>query len=196
VSRSLAIIDYGPFQLASPPRTATTWFERAAFLAGFNRGVNQHAHVHKPPLDNYGLMVTLVRHPYDWLDSYFHELKGGFCGVAEIDVLVPIVRESTSFNQFLREYLKRFPGFLGSLVRLYNPTTILRVEDLPWSAVELFGSLGATSAQLQEIVVMAPKNSRLIRYNGNGSDAPLRKAVCDAEEEYCDMFNYYPWKMR
>lgn len=190
------MIDYGPYRLASPPRTATTWFERASFLAGFERGVNQHSHVHELPEDDDGLSVTLVRHPYEWLDSYYHELKGGFCGVAEVDDLVPLVRSSIRFEQFVNLYVKQRAGFLFDLIKKYRPTTVLRVEDLPWAAVEFFGAFGASAKQLQEIIILAPRNARLNRYNGNGVDDRQKKTVCEAETEYCEAFDYIPWKMR
>lgn len=189
------MIDYGPFRFASPPRTATTWFERACYLAGFERGVNQHSHVHEPPEDDEKLSVTIVRHPYDWLESYYHELSGGFCGVAEVDLLVPLVRKSVRFEQFVQSYAKHRAGFLFDLVGTYRPSSIIRVEDLPWAAVEFFDAFDVTAEQFQEIVILAPRNSRLKQYNGNGGDT-WRKLACEAEPEYCDAFEYHPWRFR
>ena len=189
------MIDYGQFQFSSPPRTATTWFMRAAFVAGF--GVGQKAAVHTPPpTGGYSLMVSMARHPYDWLDSYYHEFKGGFCGVAEVDALVLLVRKSTSFERFLKLYVKYKTGFLGDLSRLYKADTVMRVEDLPWAAVELFQSLDVPAKRLQEIAMTAPMNRRLVRYNDNGSHGPWRRAVCEAEADYCERFEYDHWRLR
>ena len=189
------MIDYGPFRFASPPRTATTWFERACFEAGFTRGINQHAHVHEPPEDDDQLSVTMVRHPYDWLDSYYHELKGGFCGIDFIDELVPLVHKSLRFERFVRLYAKHRAGFLDDVIRRYRPTCVMRVEDMPWAAVEFFDALGATAEQLQTIIELAPRNARLRRYNGN-DDGRWRKLACEAEPEYCEAYDYYPWRLR
>lgn len=181
------MIKYKQFVFAAPPRTATTWFMKAAQDLGLGDG--SKSHVHDPaPRDWNGLVVSMVRHPYDWLYSYYYALQGGAIGVDAVDgPFVYIARESTSVDRFIRLYLKRKAGAVGEMFNTYNASTVLRVEDLPYGAGEFFESLGVPS---WSATMMLPAQNT---YNGV-TDAPnkkQRKAVVAAERALCQQYEYF-----
>ena len=183
------MIDYKLFQFASPPRTATTWFLRACDTVGLGNGFKSH--VHSPPPPDHrgkGIIVSLVRHPYDWLVSYYYGLLGGSVGVTEVDEMAPLFRQSRDFWAFGRRYIRKMPGTISKMFEAYWPTNVMRVEDLPWAAVELFEMLGIKKRLLKDVPRIRPAN---FTKRSPYVDFPrLRKAVVKAEKEFCDRYDY------
>ncbi len=184
------MIHYSTFQFASPPRTATTWFCQAAHIAGLGWGDKAHAHI--PPPENYGgVNVCLVRHPYDWLVSYYYALLGGAIGVDCVDVFVPMARESKDLKQFVRRYTIEYPGAIWDMHRAYQASIVYRVEDLPWNVIGFFESLGVKKHLLKKLETAGPTN---VCQNIPYVDFPkLKKRVCEVEKEFCERYDYDHW---
>ena len=190
------MIDYGQFQFASLPRTATTWFMRACYIS--NLGDKQHTEVHVPPNEQQSFLLTIVRHPYTWLNSYYREIRGGFINHPEVDELVPIVRDSVVFEDFLRKYVNRKPGHIWKMIKAYRASTVIRMEDLPWSAVDFFITLDVNPVLRKEVVQLEPMNKRgpfLYDDIERKRKKRLRKLVCDAEPDLCNYFDYDEWEI-
>lgn len=183
------MINYGPFQFSSPPRTATTWFLRVCSMVGYPGGFKAHAHEPIPEVwCGAGLSISLVRHPYDWLVSWYYGLQGGAVGVPEVDVFAKLVGETSSFWDFVRLYLRRQPGAITRMFSAYHASSILRVEDLPLAAMELFKALGKSEKVLKKIEGILPMNvTHDIPYVGFPR---LRRSVYKAEKGFYDRYEY------
>ena len=145
------MIDYGKFHFGACPRTGSMWVMQAAAVAGFGTGFK--AEVHTPPIKNNPgqLTVTLVRHPYEWLISYYFALQGGAVGVSLIDDLAPLVREAKDFPHFIVRYCESFAGRFTEIIRSYYSGSVIRTEDLASGIIELFRTLGVKEDRLMKI---------------------------------------------
>lgn len=144
------MIDYTLFCFSTPPMTGSTWFVKAAQLAGLGwhkpaeAVVPFHSRcqcplkcgVNKP-------RVSLVRHPCDWLALCYMQLKTDSRNYSNGDSPIPFdswpVR---TFSAFVRAYLEERPGYIGELYAQYDSDVCLRVEDLPLAFGELMDSVG------------------------------------------------------
>lgn len=179
------MIDYGYFQYASPPCTAGAWFVQAACLAGLPGA--SHSDAHKPFIGTGSLRVTTVRHPCRWLERYYIEIHRTYIHVPVVDRFR--VLPHTSFDAFIRAYLARMSGAVWDMFRDYQADSYIKMEDLPWAAVELFEACGLPKDACQQCITLAPPNdSRPVRA---GWQPSLYDRVCDAETEMMSYF-WYP----
>lgn len=181
------MIDYGTFQFAAPPRTGTTWFLKSCSMVGLGRGDKAHVHSPSPP-NVTRLNVSLIRHPYDWLCSYYHALKGGSTGVTDVDTLTPLVRNTKDFSSFIHWYTKSHSGTVSRMFDSYNADTVMKTEELKWSVVEFFDSLNIRGKLLEGVKNLPPQNvgtNRPIKIN-----LKLREKICEAESSFCNRYDY------
>ena len=183
------MMDMGLFFFASPPRTATTWVRKATMEAGILRNADR-VKVHVPHEDRPSsvLRIACVRHPCDWLRSYYTSVYPGKVGVECVDVFRPAAG-AKDFDEFVRYVLSLGPGAVGGMFRAYNADVILRVEDLPWAFVEFLESL-AVPRKLRE---------RCLSLNRQNPTKPelfptwhpsLKARVLQSEAEMVDRYEY------
>lgn len=174
------MITFNKFAFASPPRTGTTWFMKTANAAGFGEGFKAYVHI-PPPSDYGGFMVSIVRHPYDWLSSVYHELQGGKIGVPVFDAISECALGAKTF----REFIDRLPeNSLPAVFDAYRASTILRLEDMPWAADELFRAFGYKG----DIINLSPQNCSKCH---TPIDMALREHIVRREEAFCEQYDYW-----
>ena len=182
------MINYGQFQFASPPRMGCTWFMHAAGMASFTPDAVGKTTAHTPgDIGVNGMCVVMARNPYTWLSSYYHAMEGGAINVSVVDIpFARIAKEATSFGAFVAKYLDTIPGAIGKMHDAYKANTVIRLEDLPWAATEFF-QIVKPHANYEAILKAPP-------INVNSTVCPkvpmLRKAVMQAEKDYCERYEY------
>lgn len=182
------MIKYDKFFFAAAPRTGSTWFLKAASIAGLGDG--QKATLHQPPPIIWdGYLVSLVRHPYDFLISYFLSLEGGMTGVHCVDVLANYARTSANSDEFIANYLKYAPGEVGRIFDRYKASTVLKLEDFPWNTIEFFESVGVQYSNAIKIKDITPQNVR--KGHVHVVNKNLKKQVMLAERRTCEQYEYY-----
>jgi len=171
--------DYGDFQFACPPGVGGAWFCEAARVAGFSASEKDF---HTPFSSNgkmAPLKVSLVRHPWAWLGECFvHHSRGNDVGAFG-------VLSKTDIESFIEDYLNKMPGSVGKLFRMYDADTIMLIEDMPWSAIEFFHSLGCPIIKLEEIRQIPLRSSV-----EPPLDRSFRGRVMAAEKELCNHYDY------
>ncbi len=182
------MIDYGIFQFASPPRTATTWFRKVAFRAGLGEMSAAGIHTpHEPRGDV--LRVSVVRHPADWLRSYYTTIQGGHVGVGCVDKFMNLAKRSDCLNDFLVSYLAELPGAVGWMFDAYNADTILKIEDLPWAMQGVLEGAGVKRSQAHKAIEISPQN--VSRGVMPIMSPILRRDVVAAEADFCSEYEYW-----
>ena len=181
------MIDYGTFRFAAPPRTGCTWFLKACSMARLGEGLKSHVHSPSPPR-TVGLTVSLIRHPHDWLCSYFYALQGGHMGIPAVDDLSFMAKDSVDFAGFMRRYIKRCSGKVSLMFDSYNADTVMKTEELKWSSLEFFASLNVKKNLLDEIKRLPPQN--VGKNMPIKTDTKLRERVCEAESSFCNRYDY------
>jgi len=182
------MIQYKDFFFAAAPRTGTTWFIKCCSEIGL--GDKQKANLHVPPSIIWsGYLVTLVRHPYDWLVSYYLALKGGMTGVYDVDTLAEHARTAVDVDEFISRYLTYCSGTVGRIFDRYRATTVLRLEDFPWNAIELFESVGVKHDDAMKAHNITPQNAR--KGHIHIPNKQQRRQVVLAESEICERYEYY-----
>ena len=180
------MIDYGKFAFAAAPRTGTSWVRSAACAAGLGEHPSTYVHIPTEPSPN-RFSVSMVRHPCDWLLSYWHSLKGGVIGVKSVDMFAKCCWDST-FDLFIRRYVAMMPGEVGRMFFSYQADSYLKTEDLPWAFDELLGMVGVSEALRTKARTLGPQNTtNKIRACWHPS---LRQRVLDAEREMIEHFDY------
>lgn len=180
------MIDCDVFAYASPPRTATTWIKHALAQAGLPCS----GRVHEPHCSGDGkLKLTTVRHPADWLRSYFAAIWPGQIQVDCVDwVRKNFCTGQESFDGFVRAYLQS-DWTVGGMIAAYGADAVIRVEDLPWAFAEFLASVDAPT-RVQEQCLLIPaantaRNSKLPKWNPS-----LRARVLEKEYEMIELYCY------
>lgn len=182
------MIDYGIFQFASAPRTATTWFRKVAFAAGL--GERSAAGIHVPHEPRGGVLrVSMVRHPADWLASYYRTVQGGHVGVGAVDVFMGMAKESKCLNDFLKRYVAEKPGYVGYMFDAYNADTIIRLEDLPWAMQSVLEGAGVKRSLAIKSIRLSPQNVSTGLVSIMHPD--LRRKVVEVDSEFCEEYGYW-----
>jgi len=182
------VIKYKDFFFAAPPRTGSTWFIKSASIVCL--GDAQKSKLHEPPSIIWnGFLVSLVRHPYNWLCSYFLALEGGKTGVHCVDVLANYARTSSDVDEFILQYLKYCPGEVGRIFDRYMASSVLRLEDFPWNAIEFFESVGVKSEDALKVKNITPQNVR--KGHVHIVNKNLKKQVVETERKLCERYEYY-----
>lgn len=192
------MIDFGVFQLATLPRTAAKWFCDAASVCGFVPQGYHFSPCLPPPKGHNGLVISIVRHPLNWLASFHaaasadsqrhpfsdyngtdaHDLYAAACAIR-------LVNRGLNFEEFA-DLFSRQREDLWRLHSLYQASVVLRLEDFPWCAIEFFESL--TGKSCRHIAQLSPTNSLPREPLVNQA---LRDRVVAAESEYCSRYNYW-----
>lgn len=173
------------FRFATTPRTGTTWFLQACEAAGLGAGFKAHVHQPFDEKDKGAFKVSLVRHPYYWLVSYYHAILPGVTGILEVDKLHCDV---VNFREFINHYLQTCPGQVGRIFASYGADSCLRLEDMPWAACELFASLDIPSHLRNQCKYIDPVNvskKHIVR------DLTVYHSIMEAEKEMAESYDYY-----
>ena len=194
------MLQYELFDFACPERTGGLWFWKASQLAGLGIGFTRAYELEDAPKiqtrfsrvnkDN-KLRVSLVRHPCDWLASFYASFpkrpkKGvcliGPCPIAGFDVHV----------EKILDYLENPRSCIGFSIKgmfnAYKADVVVRLEDMPWAYIELLESLGVGEEYRDNVRQLKPQNvsTNLPKWNPE-----LRKRVMKAEKEMCDEYEYF-----
>lgn len=177
------MIDYPQFSFAAPPCVYSHWF---VFVAG-SAGLRPARHFPTqlvPPLPNHGkFVVSIVRHPLTWLHSYFENMKGKETRIPEVDVFRDCYQGSQNrFPIFVDAYLKKCPGAVSRLYQAYHSSNVMRVEDFPNAAADFLESFGHVT------------DCRRFAFGdscGWMHDRDIRRAVVNAEFDFCCDYEYY-----
>lgn len=184
------MIKYDRFYFAAPPRTGSTYFIKCCSEVGLGDG--QKATLHEPPpipWKGKGFLVSTVRHPYDWLCSYYLALEGGATGIHCVDVLVNHAKTSLDVDEFISKYLMYCPGEVGRIFDRYRANSVLRLEDFPWNVVEFFESVGVEHDEACKVSNITPQNAR--KGHPHIVNKDIRKQVVMVEREICERYEYY-----
>lgn len=184
------MIDYKYFTFAAAPRTGSTWFLGALASAGLGECSKAYAHTPWPRgTQDARLRVSMVRHPCDWLASYFTSIYPGSVIVAEVDEFKKQIPAAKNFNDFLNQYLEKMPGAVGRVFAAYEADAFIKVADLPYALDEFLESVGVKRAARINATELPPQNvssfMSLPRFTKE-----QRKAVLEAEAEFVEKFEF------
>ena len=180
------MVTYKRFAFASPPRTATTWFLQAVSEIGLGEGSKTKVHL-PPPNDWNGYLVSFIRHPFDWLCSYYTALSGGHVGVPAVDQFSAAAKRCDNAGQFIKWVAMSNPGAVGRMFKSYRASTILRVEDLPWCALEFFESVGADKKKIKEVASLPPHNTTKVLPI---LPKKIKRMIMESEQDFCLEYDY------
>jgi len=158
-------------------------------MAGLGRGFKSNVHTPFTENDQESFKVSLVRHPYNWLVSYYVAIYPGVVGIDPIDQLRESHgKELPTYQDFLTNYLMHHRGTVGRIFGAYQADSYIRIEDTPWAVVELFESLGVPKLGRNRCKGIPIKNSSKQHHPIIGK---LRQQVLLAEEEMVERFEYF-----
>lgn len=180
------MINFKLFEFAAPPRTGSTWFIHAMAAAGLVTDHKNQVHVPFPDAEQTAIRVSLVRHPCTWLRSYYGEIHPSILHVDCVDTFRKL--PSSSFDDFVRKYLRRMPGGVDRMYSGYRADTVLRMEDYPWNVIDLLESVGIPKEKRESCL-------RLPIVNASGKlpywKPALRERVLEAERRLLDRYEYH-----
>ncbi len=178
------MIDYGSFVYAGPPRSGTTYFMKVMSEVGLGDGFK--AHVHQQARDSGKLSVCTVRHPCQWLQSYYQEIRGGHTGIDAVDVFKGC--DFTSFEGFLYSYLYLMPGAVGNMFFSYNADSYLKLEDMPWAIEDFLTSLNVSQFDIIKINNIGPQN--ISKTLPDFPSPNVIKLIAQSEQELMETYDY------
>jgi|15BtaG_2_1085339.scaffolds.fasta_scaffold00099_12 hypothetical protein len=188
------MIRYERFSFAAAPRTASTWFIQACDAAGFVSKEGNVFSKHAPDTDPGIYKVSMVRRPVDWLQSIYYSLSGGLIGELQFDAISMFARNAINVEDFFEKYLQS-EHRVADAFNVYQPNSVVRVEDLPWAAVELFESFGASEEEGKAVAELPKVNStKLAGFPENKFpplDRKLRRRVFEKERDFCERCEYF-----
>lgn len=188
------MIDFGLFQFASAPRTASTWFTSASKAVGLcDPGrvfTVEEVHAYFPQERTGVPRITLVRHPVDWLASFFSLVYPAPLGLRS-DRLCEFCHryEVDSFDRFLELSLDWYPGIVGQFFADYDADIVLRTDRISEGFCQVMESMGIDNTALGTVRNMPPANVGL----GDSPipwDPVLRERFLDSEQEMMDRYGF------
>jgi len=174
------MIDYGKYSFAAPPCTGEDWFITASQLAGYGPGFRHHAHEPWTGSDREQLRVSIVRRPVDFLKVVYSRLENA--GISN-GILFFAALHSDSFEEFAADYVEKMPGRITELYNKYKADVVLRVEDAPWSFIELAQSLN-TDPTLVSTLRRLPVNRECGLAVPNWVAREIKETEADVYEAY------------
>lgn len=160
---------------------------KAAYDMGFGLGFKASVHIPFEGPAGHTPRIMFVRHPADWLASYFGAIQGGSVTVPCVDKFRQL--PTHYFDDFIRAYLKTMPGEVGRMYNQYNADIAMRIEDLPWTLLNFLESIGVPANQARKCKDLDRQNTNkrvLPRYTPS-----LLDRVIEAEQETLDRYDYY-----
>lgn len=132
--------------------------------------------------------MSTVRHPADWLKSYYATIWPGQIQVSCVDGLRLLCHGKETFDDLIRKYLlSRWS--IGGMFDAYGADVVIRIEDLPWAFVEFLESVGVGRKDrgkcLSVPVVNESKLGRFPRWN-----PCLRDRVIESEWNMAEKYDY------
>lgn len=144
-------------------------------------------HVHKSFLSNNTLTETTVRHPVNWLRSYYTAIYPGKVGIEAIDALS--FQDVETFDQFVGRYLEECPGQVGRVFGCYASDGAIRLEDSPWGLIEFLDAFRKLRGfEIDAIRGVGIRNSSKKLPNVAGH---IHRAIVLAEQDFCDRYEYF-----
>ena len=188
------MIDYEHFAFATPPRTGSAWLTHAVTLVGLPAYGRSQVHFPQPTEDR--IRVTTVRHPVDWLRSYFLNVYPGKIGMPQVDAFAELRPSDTEhyakdqFDGFVQCYLDKLPGAVGRMFYAYEPTQCLKLEQIEESFISLCRAAGLGSEEDFNLIrsVGRRNSTKGFRHRGKHQWHDL---VMQVETEYCEQFDYH-----
>lgn len=180
------MIVFPQFTFASPPATGAEWFLNGCELVSLTPVVKTSLFRQSPPF--WGrFSLSIVRHPLSWLWSYFSEVAPRIVNVPEVDTFAEDFRGCQgNFGHFAESYLRRHPGSISRMFDSYRPTSVIRFEDFPWSAIEFLQSLVDTERTWALLKTEPPSYVA-----GWMENKDLRRDIVRAERKFCARLEYY-----
>lgn len=178
------MISYERFAFFGVPRTGTTWALQVFDAVGLGSGSKTYVHVPQP-VGYKGFSVSLVRHPFSWLESIYYALEGGSCGVAVVDEVSKAAKGKPTFRAFVEALPE---GAVKKVFDRYEASTVMRLEDMPLAMLEFLESIKVPRKLRTKAIEIEPLNART---HFPFQDKGLRALVVKKEHEFCDRFNYY-----
>ena len=179
------MIHYDQFSFGAPPRSATSWFIKACTEVGLPDKPEDFVHNIPTKVEEKRYIVSTVRHPYDWLRSYFHAVKN-----MQIKPIYPFENHihAATHNDFVRRVVLNDPGHICKLFDAYKASTVIRLEDLPWAAVGFFQTLGISRHKSEECRSLPKLN--VGRNQIEKTDKYLRRMLVESEKDFCERYDY------
>ncbi len=141
--------------------------------------------IHQPhKRDGKRLCVTTVRHPLDWLASYYRSIYPGKCGVPIVDKFASI--QADNFIDFVQAVMEKYPGGVGSMFIEYNADSYVRLEKITRAMDVFFSSLGLDPTPIYGI---SPKNINTGKAPTPRPDWLVREFM-RSERYMCEVFGY------
>ena len=182
------------FSVATPPRTGGGWFLSACKLVGLKDfGDDQILILNPAPRDHEGFVVSIVRHPVEWLVSLYHNRSKIPATHKPIEMLCELANKSEDSNHFLRRvietYDKKDAGIISQTFDSYQYHSAMRLEDMPWAAIEFFESVGIPREKSLALRNLPAQNVRegLVHPRDKG----LSREIIEVEYDWCAKFDYW-----
>lgn len=179
------MIRYGHFDYAAAPRTGTSWFVLAAYSAGYGNGGHFYVHDLFPTKHDGTLRISTVRHPADWLMSYYNAIYPAKIGVEQVDRFAGLT--GRSFDQFVANYLQHMPGSIGKMMCSYDADSFIRIEDTPLAFADLMKSMGVSEKVASRCYGITRANASHRKPYWSPS---LLDRVIEAEHDFVTHFEY------
>lgn len=169
------MIDYGDWCLSSPPHVRAWWFIIAAREAGFNgTSLCENDAEALPPTTYKGLVVTLVRHPVEWL-----------CSILNSEAITTKIAFRLPWHTKVREwYDQHGVDALWKIHASFPATVVQRWEDQPLAAEEFFASWDKRYIMTSAFRMASALPKAEV-------DGNLRQYICSQEPELCERYDYW-----
>lgn len=186
--------------LAFPPKTGSKWYRAVLDHAGLLRADTGIHQIPGSELENFGDMAIAVgvRHPSEWLRSYFANMIGRAIGVRSVDRLQEcFVKRRKNFEQFLQHYLQNMAGQASRIFEEYADRTdfVLKLENGAGGLIDVLKQAGhdvdeglaRVIAEVEPQHVSAPRNITW---------PPVLLEAFEKSEQAYDQYGYIRRSMR
>ena len=183
------MIVFDQFVFASAPCTGTPWFLRVCQeLKMQNVALLETSFEPPPPGFDEKLVLSFVRHPATWLESFFDEWNKGPIGIQSFDMLWTLKQQTQSFYHFLDCYLNLYQGYVSEVFRSFKTDTAIKYENINEGVGEFLLALGFQCPSCYSQTLVTPIKSHI---HVGKCDRSLRKRILQAEPTLVELYDYY-----
>lgn len=178
------MIDIGHSQWVAPVGTCPSWLFKSLLDLGLTdqklRTLEQrHAVCSTMEGARDVMQFGVIRHPASWLEEIYFYLQSNGHHAGELDDFAKL--DQTDLNAFALDYTMRMPGAIDRFFDQFDVHTFARCEDMPHA---LFMALDTMGVSIRgPIGKPSPWRSQM--------DTRLRRLVVDAEDLYCERYEYF-----
>jgi hypothetical protein len=139
--------------------------------------------------------VSIVRHPYTWLQSLYHnQPRRRYYANTHLNQLIHYASITPTFSGYARLVADN-PGWITQAFDFYKSSMVLRLEDFPWAVLEFIESFESSESAFNlikaRVSALEPLEQNYFPTVTTETADTLRGLLVSSEKDFCLRYSYW-----